>query len=111
MIFFTLTATTDPGSMQNTTNVPFMRLVENFDPFLLCPKCEIICTADSRHCFICNKCVERYDHHCLWVNNCIGIRNHQYFYIFIVLEFLYVFLVLIMTCFNVFLVINEEKLE
>mmetsp|Transcript_17079 Transcript_17079/g.26423 ORF Transcript_17079/g.26423 Transcript_17079/m.26423 type:complete len:202 (+) Transcript_17079:735-1340(+) len=28
-------------------------------------------------------CVERYDHHCPWINNCVGVNNHQYFIIFL----------------------------
>lgn len=58
-------------------------MLELFDPVLLCPDCEIIRTNRSRHCSICNKCVERFDHHCPWVNNCVGINNHHYFMMFL----------------------------
>ena len=59
--------------------------MQSFDPVLLCPDCEVIRTKRSRHCSICNKCVERFDHHCPWVNNCVGVNNHYAFMSFLFL--------------------------
>lgn len=50
----------------------------------MCPDCLVLRTPRSRHCAICNRCVERFDHHCPWLNNCVGIRNHNSFIIFLV---------------------------
>ena len=38
----------------------------------------------SKHCRACDKCVLHFDHHCKWLNNCIGSRNYKPFIAFIV---------------------------
>lgn len=48
----------------------------------LCPYCQVIKTPRSFHCHICNKCVDRYERHCVWTNNCVGRKNHSVFLVF-----------------------------
>jgi hypothetical protein len=63
-LLFILASKKNPGHIKKSQNVSFLKLNMHFDPSYICPKCEILRTPESRHCFICNKCVDRFDHHC-----------------------------------------------
>ena len=73
----------DPGFLKSPKGVKFMDMMKIFDPVMLCADCEVVRTDRSRHCSICNKCVERFDHHCPWINNCVGVSNHGVFMCFL----------------------------
>jgi len=73
----------DPGTLKPEKNVSFLHLMRDINPADLCPECKVIRSARSRHCAICNQCVERFDHHCPWINNCVGIKNHNSFLLFL----------------------------
>ena len=89
IIVFVTIWRSESSFIQRNKEVSFVSLMETFDAESLCPFCRVIRLPQSRHCNICNRCVERYDHHCPWVNNCVGRTNHLNFYIHLVLVFLY----------------------
>jgi len=68
-------------------NVDFYKTQFPYDNVLYkekeCPECKLPKPARSKHCRICNRCVARFDHHCIWLNNCVGINNTRWFIIFL----------------------------
>jgi len=44
-----------------------------------CKKCDIPRPERAHHCVVCQACILRMDHHCPWINNCVGYNNHKYF--------------------------------
>jgi len=47
-----------------------------------CPRCRMVFRGERRyHCMSCNKCVEDFDHHCVWLGTCIGGSNYRCFFV------------------------------
>lgn len=88
-----IVAYSDPGNLtQENTNDPkldFLNLLQEFSPITLCEHCRIIKTPRTRHCPLCGKCSDRFDHHCPWINNCIGRGNIKRFYLFLTVQACY----------------------
>lgn len=84
-ISFFIASKRDPGYLRPA--FPFIKLLEKVHAAEMCPDCEVLRTGRSKHCATCNRCVERFDHHCPWINNCVGVNNHRYFYTFVLSMF------------------------
>lgn len=62
----------------------YLTLVEKGDFKQVCVVCRARRKMRSHHCKECGRCVERLDHHCPWIDNCVGLGNQRSFYCFIV---------------------------
>ena len=109
---------TDPGILPRqgvdyyyTTNRPLQRKVINGHYILLtyCYSCSLYRPPRTSHCSVCDNCVERFDHHCIWLGTCIGKRNYKYFYCLIIsLTFSGIFHII---CAVNYIVIETRKLK
>ena len=63
----------------------------------ICQYCNEVKPLRTHHCSICGICVLKMDHHCPWINNCIGQNNQRYFLLFLFHSFCYTFFVSILT--------------
>ena len=106
---------TDPGILprQNediyyTTSKPNLKYVINGHMMKLnyCYSCSLFRPPRTSHCAICDNCVERFDHHCLWLGTCVGKRNYKYFYLLISLLNISA---LFQICFCIYILVFEIK--
>lgn len=91
-----LASTTDPGIIPRSDTLPpsilaFPAVRERKLVFRgrsitlrFCDTCKIWRPPRTSHCATCNNCVRRFDHHCPWLGNDIGIRNYRSYFAFVV---------------------------
>jgi len=81
---------TDPGTVplpQSKMDFSDMHSSDvgcDFVDWTVCTRCETYRPPRAHHCRICRRCIRRMDHHCPWINNCVGERNQKYFMQFLI---------------------------
>jgi len=91
-------ATMDPGVIPRDNSEAankkgkrdFVKEMQGGVKFKWCRTCRIYRPPRSKHCPVCDNCVDKFDHHCPWIGNCIGRRNYVHFQCFIHSAFLLV---------------------
>ena len=107
LIFLLLTSGRDPGIVPRNSRppefdetcdipTPSMEWINGTTPHLKLPRtkdvvvnghivkvkfcntCLLYRPPRTSHCSICDNCVQRFDHHCPWVGQCIGIVSPLY---------------------------------
>ncbi|XP_026103621.1 probable palmitoyltransferase ZDHHC12 isoform X2 [Carassius auratus] len=66
-----------------------------------CGRCLVQQPMRSKHCQTCQHCVRRYDHHCPWIENCVGERNHRWFVLYLAVQLVVLLWGLYMACYLV----------
>ncbi|EMR10023.1 hypothetical protein PNEG_01777 [Pneumocystis murina B123] len=92
IIFFFYVMFSNPGYIPKPQGIKEQReVIEDlikeraFDRQHFCIFCYLRKPLRSKHCKVCSRCVARFDHHCPWTGNCIGLRNHRLFIVYIIM--------------------------
>jgi palmitoyltransferase ZDHHC1/11 len=48
-------------------------------PYIKVPSQQVTHTTKNNYCRLCNKTIPGLDHHCNWLNTCVGRKNYAYF--------------------------------
>uniref|UniRef100_A0A8C8BHP6 Palmitoyltransferase n=1 Tax=Otus sunia TaxID=257818 RepID=A0A8C8BHP6_9STRI len=84
---FILCSRANPGIITKSNHASLVKVYAHdgvlFQKGVVCPTCNMEKPARSKHCSFCGTCVHRFDHHCVWVNNCIGAFNAKYFFLYL----------------------------
>ncbi len=97
-VCYLLSSFINPGFLRiqyNYVDLVSELLEHDRDLELLCTHCELIQTQTSFHCRSCNRCCELFDHHCPYLDNCLGYRNTLFFFIFLICYVPFMILVIV----------------
>lgn len=68
--------------------------------------CNVFKPERCHHCSACNRCVLNMDHHCPWINNCIGFWNRKYFLLLLIYVLLMTYFSAVFMAYDFYLTIK-----
>lgn len=75
-----------------------------------CETCIVYRPPKTSHCKFCDSCVEKFDHHCFWIGNCVGKNNYSDFFNFLIGLLIFDFLKFIISIITgVYLFVKKNK--
>ena len=83
-------------------------------PTNFCWRCKFIRPIRSKHCYDCDRCVGKFDHHCPMVGNCVAGNNHRFFVLFMsaqTISVLWAFYIILNSLFEMEAIFNTNNDE
>ena len=76
----------------------------------ICVKCGITKKPSTKHCLICDRCVDDWDHHCYWLNSCINKKIYCKFKLFLYISFVFLLSNLVYYVYSVYLILSSKEI-
>ena len=93
LLFLHKVMLSDSGEIENKLDKTLIQLCEDRENLKsICPWCFIYSNPYTKHCYICNKCINYKEFHNNWINNCIGRRNIYLYFQFLGFLVIYIFI-------------------
>ncbi|XP_077232775.1 putative protein S-acyltransferase 16 isoform X2 [Tasmannia lanceolata] len=90
IVNYTIAIVRDPGNVPASfvpdvedPETPIHEIKRKGGDLRYCQKCSHYKPPRAHHCRVCRRCVLRMDHHCVWINNCVGHANYKVFFVFV----------------------------
>ncbi|OQS00936.1 hypothetical protein THRCLA_05811 [Thraustotheca clavata] len=66
---------TNPGEASSISTI--------YEEDIICDYCNAPQPPRCLHCHSCQTCILEMDHHCVWMNNCIGYYNYRFYWLYL----------------------------